>query len=288
MSKTALVTGASRGLGRAVALGLARSGANVVLVVRDHERGAAVADEVRAAHPDAEADLLVGDLSELDEVRRIAVEAASRHPDLSLLVNNAGVSKFSREVTAGGLERTFATNHLAPFLLSNLLLDLLAGNAGARIVNVSSEQHRWVGGIPWDDLQAERRFVPLEAYNLTKLYNVLFTAELARRVPQTAIRVNSLSPGFLRTDLGREATGFFRVFLGLSAPFRKPAEVGATAVLKVAEAEGSGLYFRGAKPAEPSGLARDAGAAARLWDLSAELVGEPGLRGADAGLHRSG
>jgi hypothetical protein len=100
--------------------------------------------------------------------------------------------------------------------------------------------------------------------------------------------VNSLSPGFLRTDLGREATGFFRVFLGLSAPFRKPAEVGATAVLKVAEAQGSGLYFRGAKPAEPSALARDPGAAARLWDLSAELVGEPGLRGADAGLHGAG
>lgn len=241
------------------------------MVVRDPDRGADAADEIRAARQDIEVHVLVGDLSSINDVRRIAAEVVARHQGLCLLVSNAGVSKFSREVTEDGLERTFATNHLAPFLLSNLLLERLARNP-ARIVNVTSEQHRWVRSIPWDDLQAERAFRPIEVYNLTKLYNILFTAELARRVQDRGVAVNCVSPGFLRTDLGREATGFFRLFLGLSRPFRKPPEVGAAAVIKVAEAEGTGGYFRGTAQVEPSLLARDSWAAARLWELSWDLT----------------
>lgn len=217
--KTVLVTGATRGIGKAVAMGLAQTSATVVMVVRDPDRGAAAADEIRAASQGAEVHLLVGDMASLSDVRRIAAQVIARHRGLCLLVNNAGVSKFSREVTDDGLERTFATNHLASFLLSNLLLELLAQNAPARIVNVTSEQHRWVRSIPWDDLQAESAFRPIEVYNLTKVYNILFTAELARRVQDRGITVNCVSPGFLHTDLGREATGFFRLFLGLSRPF---------------------------------------------------------------------
>jgi len=272
MSKSVLVTGAARGLGKAVAIGFARTGATVVMVVRDPERGAAVADWIRAASPKAEVQLVIGDLASINDVRRIAAEVVARHQGLCLLVNNAGVSKFSREVTEDGLERTFATNHLAPFLLSNMLLELLAQNAPAHIVNVTSEQHRWVRRVPWDDLQAERAFRPLEVYNLTKLYNVLFTAELARRVRDRGIAVNCVSPGFLRTDLGREAPGFFRLFLGLSRPFRKPPEVGAAAVIKAAETDATGRYFRGTALAEPSQLARDPKAAARLWELSWDLA----------------
>src|SRR5215472_4362045 len=270
--KTVLVTGATRGLGKAVAAGLAQSGATVVMVARDPAQGAAAGGEVRAASHGAEVHVLVGDLANIGDTRRIAAEVIARHDGLSLLVNNAGVSKFSREVTEDGLERTFATNHLAPFLLSNLLLEVLAQNAPAAIVNVASEQHRWVRSIPWDDLQAERTFRPIEVYNLTKLYNILFTAELARRVQDRSVAVNCLSPGFLRTDLGREATGFFRLFLALSRPFRKPPELGAAAVMKIAEAEVTGRYFRGTAPATPSLLARDPQAAARLWDLSWDLV----------------
>jgi len=272
MSKSVLVTGAARGLGKEVAIGFARTGATVVMVVRDAERGGAVADWIRAASPEAEVHLVIGDLASINDVRRIAAEVVARHQGLCLLVNNAGVSKFSREVTEDGLERTFATNHLAPFLLSNMLLELLAQNAPAHIVNVTSEQHRWVRGVPWDDLQAERAFRPLEVYNLTKLYNVLFTAELARRVRDRGIAVNCVSPGFLRTDLGREAPGFFRLFLGLSRPFRKPPEVGAAAVIKAAETDATGRYFRGTALAEPSHLARDPKAAARLWELSWDLA----------------
>ena len=272
MSKSVLVTGAARGLGKEVAIGFARTGATVVMVVRDPERGGAVADWIRAASRKAEVHLVIGDLASINDVRRIAAEVVARHQGLCLLVNNAGVSKFSREVTEDGLERTFATNHLAPFLLSNMLLELLAQNAPAHIVNVTSEQHRWVRSIPWDDLQAERAFRPLEVYNLTKLYNVLFTAELARRVRDRGIAVNCVSPGFLRTDLGREAPGFFRLFLGLSRPFRKPPEVGAAAVIKAAETDATGRYFRGTALAEPSHLARDPKAAARLWELSWDLA----------------
>jgi len=272
MSKAVLVTGAARGLGKAVAIGFARKGATVVMVVRDPERGAAVADWIRAASPKAEVQLVIGDLASINDVRRIAAEVVARYQGLCLLVNNAGVSKFSREVTEDGLERTFATNHLAPFLLSNMLLELLAQNAPAHIVNVTSEQHRWVRSIPWDDLQAERAFRPLEVYNLTKLYNVLFTAELARRVRDRGIAVNCVSPGFLRTDLGREATGFFRLFLGLSRPLCKPPEVGAAAAIKAAETDATDRYFRGTALAEPSRLARDPEAAARLWELSWDLA----------------
>jgi NAD(P)-dependent dehydrogenase (short-subunit alcohol dehydrogenase family) len=272
MAATVLVTGANRGLGKATAIQLARSGASVVMLARDPDRGNAAADEVRGVSPNGAVHLIVGDLSTTSGVRKVAAEVVAQHPRLSVLINNAGVSKFTREVTADGLETTFATNHLAPFLLSNLLVDLLAQNAPAHIVTVTSEQHRWVRGIPWDDLQSERSFRPIEVYSLTKLYNILFTTELARRTAGMGVAVNCMSPGFLRTDLGREARGFFRFFLVLSRPFQQPPQGGAAAVIKVAESDVSGRYFKGSVLAEPSALAQEATAGARLWELSSDLA----------------
>ena len=273
MTLTALVTGATGGLGKATAIQLIQAGATVAIVARDPERGAAAVAEIHRLTPDGAVHLLVGDLSTMSGVRRIAADVIAQHPQLNVLINNAGVSKFSgREVTAEGLEATFATNHLAPFLLSNLLLDLLAKNAPAHIVTVSSFGHRLVSKIPWDDLQSERSFQPLEVYNLTKLYNILFTMELARRAASRGVRVNCLNPGFLLTDLGREAKGFFRLFLQLSRPFQKPPAVGAAAVIKVAESDVTGRYFNKTQLAEPSALGKDPTAAARLWEISSHLA----------------
>ncbi len=259
-----LVTGASRGLGLAIASRLAAEGRRVGLVARDRTRGERAATQVENG------ELLVADLSLMAQVRGLAEEVRTKFPDLNVLINNAGVSKFARAVTEEGLEVTFATNHLAPFLLSNLLLDMLTANQ-AQIVNVSSEQHRFVRAIPWDDLQGERNFQPIERYSLTKLYNILFTRELARRTRDRGLLVNCLSPGFLRTDLGREATGAFKVFLALALPIRRPPDVGAEAVAHALDATTTGAYFRGKKEAPPSKLALDDAAATRLWEVSWKL-----------------
>ena len=214
-----LITGTSKGLGKAIPTRLAQTGKTVVPVTRDD-----------------------ADLSRMAEVRRLADQVAARHPDLDVLINNAGVSKFTRVMTPDGLETTFATNYMAPFVLSNLLLPVLARNRGT-IVSIGSEQHRWVRAIPWDDLQGERRFQPIEQYNLTKLYLLMFTRELARRAP--AVAVSCVSPGFLGTGLAREARGSFRVFLTLARPFQKSAQHGADAVINVLDQRVTGAYFRG-------------------------------------------
>lgn len=241
-----LVTGASKGLGKSIAARLTQMGRPVVAVTRDD-----------------------ADLSRMGEVRRLAEDIASRHADLDVLINNAGVSKFTREVTPDGFETTFATNYLAPFLLTNLLLPVLARNKGV-VVNVGSEQHRWVRAIPWDDLQGERRFQPIEQYSLTKLYLLLFTRDLARRSP--GVIVSCVSPGFLRTDLGRDAKGLFRVFLTLARPFQQSPERGAEAVIQAIDAGATGAYFRGMQHVAPSKLALDDAAAARLWELSSNAL----------------
>lgn len=238
---TVLVTGGSRGLGKAIATRLADMGRSVVTVTRGD-----------------------ADLSRLDDVRRLGREVAAGHPDLEALINNAGVSKFTREITPDGLETTFATNYVAPFVLTNFLLPVLARNRGT-IINIGSEQHRWVRAIPWDDLQGERRFRPIEQYSLTKLYLVLFTRELARRAPDVV--ASCVSPGFLHTDLGREAKGLFRIFLGLARPFQQTPDQGADVVTKALNQRVSGAYFRGARKVAPSKLALD-DVATRLWDMS--------------------
>ena len=273
MDGTALVTGATRGLGKAVATRLARSGQSVVIVARDEDRGAAAASEIRERTGQRRVGLLIGDLSCIGDVRRVAAEARSQYPDLTVLVNNAGVSKFARELTRDGLETTFATNYLAPFLLSNVLLEVLALNRPSKIINIASEQHRFVRAIPWQDLQGEHRYRPIEQYNLTKLCDVLLTRELARRTRDLGVVVNSISPGFLHTDLGRDARGAFRVFLTLARPFQRSAAHGAEAVVHVLNVPVSGAYFRNKKETLPSALAQDDSSAARLWEISCGLAG---------------
>jgi NAD(P)-dependent dehydrogenase (short-subunit alcohol dehydrogenase family) len=270
-----VVTGFTSGIGQVTAARLAQTGATVVGVARDAGRAESAARAIRAQG--GRVDVLLADLSELAQVRRVAGEVADRYEGVDVLVNNAGVAKFRREVTVDGLETTFATNHLAPFLLTNLLRDKLIVRSPARVVTVASSVHARVKTIPWDDLQGERRFDPNFAYSLSKLFNILFTAELARRLAGTGVTANSVHPGFLRTALAREAAGGYRLFFAMARPFQQGPEAGADTTVYVATAPEltgvTGAYFAKRAPVEPTALARDEASARRLWEISAELCG---------------
>jgi NAD(P)-dependent dehydrogenase (short-subunit alcohol dehydrogenase family) len=252
-------------------------GATVITVGRDEARGAAAADEIRQRVPRARIETMTADLSSLASVRRLAAQVLARHERLDVLVNNAGVITVRRRLTVDGLETTFATNHLGPFLLTNLLLELLVRSAPARVVTVSSAAHKQARMIPWNDLPYGGEVRPAQTYPITKLLNLLFTVELARRLTGTGVTANCLHPGFVRTALGREVTGAFGVLLRLVLLLQpRPATGAATSVYLASSpevAECSGQYFAKGKPAKPSALARDVAAAARLWTLSERLSG---------------
>jgi retinol dehydrogenase 12 len=271
--RTCLVTGATSGIGKATAARLAELGATILAVARDRARGEQAAAEIWRRAPRSRVEVLTADLSRLGDVRTLAAQVQDRSDRLDVLVNNAGVAKFRRELTPDGLGVTVATNHLGPFLLTNLLLDQLKQSAPARVITVSSDRHTQLRSIPWDDLEPRRDCT----YKASKLLNILFTYELARRLAGTGVTANCLSPGFVRTELGREATGTFGVFLRLARPFQTSPEAGAqTSVYLAASpevAQVSGRYFEKSTPAESSALSRDPAAAQRLWQLSTELSG---------------
>lgn len=218
--KLCLITGATSGVGAATATELARRGAHVLLVARDAQRGRAAAEAITAGHPDAQLDVLGCDLARMDDVRHLARTVQDSYGRLDVLVNNAGVVNFTRRITVDGYECTFAVNHLAPFLLTNLLRPALAVPTEARVLTVTSDNHKTVASVPWDDLQSEHGYKPLQVYNRTKLMNIWFTQALATSLANTAITANCLSPGFVRTRLARDATGFFALFIRLAAPFQ--------------------------------------------------------------------
>jgi retinol dehydrogenase-12 len=275
--RTCLVTGATSGIGRATALRLAELGADVVVVGRDPARADAVREEIRRRAPGGGVQTLTADLSSLAQVRRLAAEVRERCDRLDVLVNNAGVISMRREVSVDGFETTFATNHLGPFLLTNLLRDLLERSAPARVVTVSSGAHKQVRAIPWDDLPHGTAAGRGGTYPLSKLLNVLFTAELARRLAGTGVTANCLHPGFVRTDLGRDVTGAFGVAVRLVARLQPgPAKGAETSVYLASSPDVAGVsggYFVRCRRVEPSRLARDPDAAARLWTLSERLAG---------------
>jgi retinol dehydrogenase-14 len=279
--RVCLVTGATSGIGKATATGLARLGADLVLVARDPAKGAATMAEIRTVTGNPRIELLQADLSSQDAVRRAAEDYRRGHDRLHVLVNNAGGYWATRHTTADGLELTFALNHLAYFLLTNLLLDLLRAGAPARVVNVTSSAQA-LGDIHFDDLQFERRYRGQAAYNQSKLANVLFTYELARRLDGAGVTVNCLAPGVTRTNFGREDSGpVMRLLTPLGRPFmRSPEEGAATAVWLASspEAEGvTGRYYlrrRGRPtPRRSSRRSYDPELARRLWRVSEELTG---------------
>ena len=275
--RTVLVTGGTGGIGLATAAGLAGLGARVGIVGRDPARTKSAAERLRGSG--GEVDVFVADLSSQQEVRRLAEEVLAAYPRLDVLVNNVGGYWATRHTTVDGLERTFAVNHLAPFLLTNLLLDRLRASTPARVVTVSSGAQA-MGTIDFEDLQAEHDYSGQRAYNQSKLANVMFSFELARRLQGSGVTANALHPGVVRTNFGREdSKGWMRLLLPVIRPFLKSPERGAATSLYLAsspDVEGvSGRYFANSQPKTSSKASQDTTAAAGLWDVSAALVGLP-------------
>lgn len=275
LGKTAVVTGASGGIGLPTAVALARLGASVAVVARDRARGGDALGRVRAAAAGGTVSLFLADLGSLADVRRLASELSSALPRIDVLVNNAGAMHATRKVSADGHELTFAVNHLAPFLLTTLLLPRLRASAPARVVTVSSEAHR-IGPLDFGDLQAERGYSAMRVYGRSKLANVLFSNELARREDASRVTSNSLHPGVVATGFGRNDPGWFRVLVTIGRPFLASPEKGARTSVFVASAPAlagvTGRYFKGSREAVPAPFARDEAAERRLWELSERLV----------------
>jgi NAD(P)-dependent dehydrogenase (short-subunit alcohol dehydrogenase family) len=273
--KRVVLTGASRGIGRETALALGRLGADLSFVVRDPERGGVVADEVRALGAGGEAEVFIADLSSMADVRRVGAEILAKHARIDVLVNNAGAILMDRQTTKDGYEATFATNHLAYFLLTKVLLGAIKKAPAGRIINVASEAHHR-GTMSFDDLMGEKKYGGWPAYSMSKLANILFTNELARHLEGTTVTSNALHPGVIASGFGRNNTGIVGFLAKVAAPFLASSENGAkTTVFLATDAAVSavsGKYFDKSKPKTPSREARDPSVAKRLWDVSEELV----------------
>jgi NAD(P)-dependent dehydrogenase (short-subunit alcohol dehydrogenase family) len=277
--KTCIVTGASAGIGRAIAQGLAAHGAHVVLVCRSRARAEATQHAMRMATGSAAIDIALADLSSQAEIRRLAQELLQHYPRIHALINNAGVVHTSRTVTIDGLETVFAVNHLAYFLLTQLLLPRLVESTPARIVNVASDAHHW-DTLDFADLQNHRRYRGLKVYGQSKLCNLLFTRELARRIAGTGVTVNSLHPGGVATGLGWN-NGWWAVLIAkVLKPFLRTVDQGADTAIYLTTAPEvatvSGRYFYNRREHRPSRAAQDDEAALRLWQISEQLTATRG------------
>jgi len=272
--KIVVITGANAGIGFATAIGLAKEGARIVMVCRDAGRGnsamRAVA-QVAAVSPS----LFIADLSSQRSVRELSVALHERLSRIDVLVNNAGAAFAKRELTVDGFERTFATNHLGPFLLTNLVLDLIRKSPSGRIVNVTA-------GIPvsrssfFDNLQGEKHYSQFNAYRSSKVGNILFTYELARRLQGTGITVNCVHPGPVRTEFTQKAGGLLSVMAKILRPIMKSSEAGARTPIYLATSPDiagvTGGYFVNCKQRRSSGMTYDRTIAARHWAISEQFT----------------
>ncbi len=276
--KTCLVTGATSGIGQVTARELASQGASVVIVGRNPEKSAHTVASIRRDTGNAAVEALIGDLSRQDDVRRVADEFLARWERLDVLVNNAGAVFAKRQLSADGIEMTFALNHLAYFLLTSLVLDRVKDAAG-RIVVVSSQAHHYTLGIDYENLTGPRGHAGFRAYAQSKLANILFTRELARRLENTGVTVNALHPGVVATNIlgGNGVSGIF--WRLLVKPFLIGPDKGAETSVYLAtspEVQGiTGGYYLQKQPARVSRAAEDGEAARKLWAFSEEIVGLP-------------
>ena len=278
--KICLVTGATSGMGKETALGLARLGATVVLVARNKQRGEETQREITRQSENESIDLLLADLSSQQEVRKLAADFKAKYSQLHVLVNNAGAVFSKRQTTVDGLEMTFALDHLAYFLLTNLLLDTLKASAPARIINISS-QAQGIGKIHFDDLQSEKSYgiLGFTAYSQAKLANVMFTYDLARRLQGTGVTVNAVGPGPVSTNFGVSNGGLFARLTTLAMRGAKtPVDAAKTAIrlASAPELEGeTGKFYYNEREISSSRLSHNVATQKRLWDVSEELTKAP-------------
>ncbi len=274
--RTCLITGASSGIGRVTALELARLGADLVLVCRDRGRGEQTVTQIRKQTGNRSVDLLLADLSSQVAIRQLVRDYLASDRPLHVLVNNAGVVNLHRTLTVDGIETVFAVNHLAYFLLTHLLLDRLKASAPARVVNVASDAHRF-GTMNFDDLGGARSYRTMRIYGQSKLANIMFTYELARRLDGSGVTVNCLHPGAVATGLGKNNGRWAKLAIAMLRPFFRTPESGAATSIYLAsspEVEGvSGKYFSDGKERQSSNASYDVGAARRLWEISAQMTG---------------
>ena len=276
--KTVVVTGGTSGIGEVAAVRLAEQGARIVLIARDPKRAEVTMGMLRTANASSVHNVHYGDLSAIADARRVAGEVAAAEAKIDVLVNNAGAVFLARKTSSDGLEMTFATNHMNYFVVTNVLLDRLKATPGARIVCTASDAHK-SGRLDFDDLQSEKSYSSFRAYGTSKLCNILFTRELARRLDGTGVTANCLHPGFVGTRFGQNnATNTFMKLLARTImTFGISPEEGAKTIIHLASSPDvatiSGEYFYKCKVAEPTLAAQDDDAAKRLWDVSAKLAG---------------
>ena len=277
--KVCVITGGTSGIGLVAAEKLAQQGARLVLVAREKARGEAAMARIRERARGAEISIHYGDLSRLQEMGRLGQEIAAAEPKIDVLMNNAGAMFSRRSVTEDGLERTFAVNHMAYFVLTHWLRERLIAAAPSRIVNTASEAHRG-NRLDFDDLQSARDYRGLSVYGRSKLCNILFTRELARRLADSGVAANSLHPGFVATRIADNNGGLFRVGVGIAKSFfALSPEKGAETMIYLATSPDvfgvTGGYFDKSRPAVPTAAAQDDAAARRLWEESARIAQLP-------------
>ncbi|MGI9283956.1 MAG: SDR family oxidoreductase [Pseudomonadales bacterium] len=275
--KVCLITGATSGIGKASSLALAKQDASLVLVARNTEKAAQLKQYIKDESGNEDVDLIIGNLASLADIRRIAQDFIDSGKPLHVLLNNAGVTNMKRVLTVDGYEEMFAVNHLAYFLLTHLLLDRLKGNFPARIVNVASGAHAYCkSGINFEDINFEKGFGTMKVYGHSKLANILFTHQLAKKLEGSNVTVNCCHPGAVATGLGSNNGVLGKLAMTLLKPFFLSPEQGAATSIYLAtseEIQGSGGYYADCKPATVKPWAKDDAAAEWLWEMSLEMTG---------------
>lgn len=277
-NKVCLITGANSGIGKATAKKLATLGAYIIMVCRNEDRAESAKQEIIKDSGHQGVEIMLADLALQHDVREVAAQCTGQFDQLDLLINNAGMIPSERQETPEGIEKTLAVNHLAPFLLTNLLMDLLNGAPAARVINVSSETHRSAAGsFEIDNLQLQDGYSPMKAYSLSKLCNIMFTHELAKRTANTNITTNALHPGTVRTNLTSEASWLWYLLFMIGKPFMRSPSSGAETPVYLATSDDvndvSGKYFKNNRPVAPADIAFDDNRTEQLWKKSEELTG---------------
>ncbi|HEY5339187.1 MAG TPA: SDR family oxidoreductase [Rhizomicrobium sp.] len=274
--KVVVITGATSGIGEVAADRLAQKGARIVFVARDRERGDATRKHLRAIAGHTDHTVHYADLSKISEMKRVSKEIADSEPQIDVLINNAGAMFGSLQLSADGLEMTFAVNHMAYFVMTNMLLERLKATPGARIVSTASDAHKG-NKLNFEDLQSEKSYSSFAVYGRSKLMNILFTRELARRLVGTGVTANCLHPGFVGTRFGDQSGGLMALAIKIAKNFALTPEQGAQTIIYLAsspEVEGrSGGYYAKSRLLAPSREAQNDTDAKRLWDITAKLAG---------------